>query len=117
MIICLDLFFVSLEFEQETFWLKEGPSLCWLCDLPSLSSKIILFILLFLFFFFSPTTHTLPQSRLARSIINNQMNHSDVAAGVTPFRHHMSDDNVTGGHAKVTQVGSVTEWASGVSPY
>lgn len=26
------------------------------------------------------------------------------------------DGNVTGGHTKVTQVGSVREWASGVSP-
>lgn len=56
------------------------------------------------------------ESRLGRSIVINQINPCDAAAGVTPRRRHVMDGNVTGGHAKVTQVGSVREWASGVSP-
>ena len=36
--------------------------------------------------------------------------------GCRPLTHHMNDDNVTRGHAKVTQVGSVRERPSGVSP-
>lgn len=57
---------------------------------------------------------TVSESRLGSSVIINQISHNDVTAGVRPpFRHHVMNDNVTGGLAKVAQVGSEKTEVSG----